>query len=276
MDIFHLIAINSEKDIKLYRIINKIGINYKSMELPGAQSHLIVFEIYESDPNWRLISGLIIESAVSNRFDTIFTKEEIHNAEWLRLIPSFEQGYPQPRLYWPIKQLSFDLLCNKCAIYNQIGSMRLAKEPHLGKKTFMSLIATGEIFAKSIFFQSLSNIQARGYEVKSALIHKTGIPSEIVSQLYVPNVTEPGFLSDNDLNRVICPICGTVKYYPHMKGVFMYQRRTIRMDLDFIRTNEWFGSGYISWREILVSNRIARLILDNKWEGVRLKVVELV
>lgn len=47
-------------------------------------------------------------------------------------------------------------------------------------------------------------------------------------------------------------------------------------DVDFVRTDEWFGSGLIAFREILVSNRVARLILDKGWQGVRMKGVELV
>ncbi len=39
-------------------------------------------------------------------------------------------------------------------------------------------------------------------------------------------------------------------------------------------TNEWFAGG--GFREILISNRFARLIINEGWKGVRLKPVKLV
>ena len=281
MDVKHRITINS-LDKCFLSSIKQMGVEFKVSPLPGALGQLITIIILESDPNWERMVDLV--TAQSNyeiygdgaQYESIFSEDEIRSARWLRLISSFEQGYPQPRLHWPIKQLSYDLFCTKCAIYNQVGSMRLAKEPFLGNKSFMSLIANGEFFARHVVFEKLKNIQARGYEDLEAIIHKTGNPSEMVGQLYVPNITEPGFLPDANHAKVICPVCRTEKYYPHMKGILKYKKRAIQPDLDFIRTYEWFGSGYVAWREILVSNRIAKLILDNKWEGIRLKVVELV
>jgi hypothetical protein len=280
MDIKHSISVNSTESDFLRAIIN-MGVVYNMIKLPGTGGNLITILISELDPFWNSVVILVQTQkrfevyGEGDMFETYFSEVEIRAAEWLRLVPSFEQGYPQPRAHWPIKQLSFELLCINCAIYNQTESMRLVKEPHLGKKTFMSFITTAEIFARPAFFQALEDIQAMGYEAKKVLIHKTGTPSEVVSQLYVNNVAEPGLLDQNKLDNVICPVCGTIKYFAHMNGVMKYKKESLRADVDFIRTHEWFGSGYIAWREILVSNRIARLILDNKWEGVRLKVIEL-
>ena len=61
-----------------------------------------------------------------------------------------------------------------------------------------------------------------------------------------------------------------------MKGKMYIKRDALSTNLDFIKTHEWFGSGLIAFRETLISNRIAQLILDEGWKGVRLKVVELV
>jgi hypothetical protein len=154
--------------------------------------------------------------------------------------------------------------------------MRLAKEPSLGRKSFMSTIWAAEIFCTPEVILGLENIQARGYEVWHALIHKTGNPSERVRQLYVPGIASPGVIIDDDLVRKICPVCGTVKYYPHVKGKMYIRRETLPSDTDFMLTHEWFGHGLLAWREMLVSNRVARLVLDKGWSGVRFKVVEMV
>jgi hypothetical protein len=208
--------------------------------------------------------------------ETYFAYEEIINAEWLWLKSTFEQGYPQPKLHWPIKQLSYDLICSKCAIYKQTNPMRLAKEPSLRNKSFMSLIWGGEIFCIPEVILELEKMQAKGFESWNALIHKTGLPSERVRQLFVPGVADPGLILKDDLERRICPVCGTTKYFPHLKGVLLMKREAILPDTDFMLTHEWFGHGLLAWKEILVSNRIARLVLDKGWKGVRFKVVEVV
>ncbi len=47
-------------------------------------------------------------------------------------------------------------------------------------------------------------------------------------------------------------------------------------DLDMFHSFEWFGSGHAAYREIIISNHFARLILEKGWKGVRMKVIELV
>jgi rubrerythrin len=208
--------------------------------------------------------------------ETVFSDEEIMESKWLRLKSTFEQGYPQPKPHWPLKQLSYDLVCPKCAIYKQTHPMRLAKEPSLGKKSFMSFIIASEIFCTPEVILGLEKIPAKGYEVWDAVIHKTGIPSGRVRQLFVSGIASPGVIIEDDLERKTCPVCGTTKYYPHVKGIMYLKREALLPDTDFMLTNEWFGHGLLAWREILVSNRVASLILDKGWQGVRFKVVEVV
>lgn len=276
MDIKHRISINSKKDAEFLSAIIELGIDHKAIELPGGSSQLITFVITESDPNWAIISELVETKGVVNLVETIFTNEEIRNASWLWLKSTFEQGYPQPKPHWPLKQLSFEIICPKCAIYKQTNPLRLAKEPNLGRKSFMSLIWTGEIFCTPEVILGLENIQAKGYEVWDAVIHKTDEPSEKVRQLYVPGIALPGVIVNDDLERKICPVCGTTKYYPHVKGPMYLKREALLSDTDFMLTHEWFGHGLLAWREILVSSRIARLVLDKGWGGIRFKVIELI
>jgi len=276
MDVYHKIAINSKKDAEFLSVIKKIGIQHQILILPGGLSSLITFDITESDSRWETISKLIAEKGASDISETYFSDDEIRSAEWLRLVTAFEQGYPQPKLEWPLKQQSYEIRCPQCAIYRQSGPMRLAKEPHLGRKSFMSLIWCGEIFCKPEVIFELTGIHAQGYEVWDALIHKTGKPSEIVRQLYVPSVASSGVIFEDDLKRKTCTLCGTTKYYPHVKGILRIRREALLTDTDFMLIHEWFGHGLLAWREMLVSNRVAALFLDKGWQGVRFKVVEIV
>jgi hypothetical protein len=61
-----------------------------------------------------------------------------------------------------------------------------------------------------------------------------------------------------------------------MRGAMYLKRDALVPDVDVMQTYEWFGSGHSAYREILVSNRLARIILDEGWKGVALKVVELI
>ncbi len=257
-------------------LIINLEISHKSIPLPGGKSELITFTISESDAHWAVLSDLIKKCEPVNIVETVFSNGEIRDAEWLRLKSTFEQGYPQPKGTWPLKQSSYKIICPKCAIYNQTSPMRLAKEPHPGKKTFMSLIWATEIFCRPEVIQELKEINAEGFEDWDAIIHKTNKPSETVRQLYIPGVASPGVVIDDGLQRIVCPNCGTIKYYPHTRGIMYLKKEALPQKTDFILTHEWFGHGLLAWREILVSSRVANLILDKGWQGVRFKVVELV
>lgn len=282
MDIFHRVSFNSTSSPKLLKAIEELGITYKVIELPGGGGKAIFFEISESDPLWENTLQLLKTNLGfdiyrgGDVFETFFTENEIRATEWVRLIPTFEHGYPQPQTNWPFKQLSLSNVCPKCGIYEQTSNMRLKKEPNIGKKAFMTLIGIGEVFARPLVFSSFESIGAKGYDVWEAIIHKTQQPSKEVSQIYIPGISQPGIIGVESMRQVICTVCGIVKYYPHKKGLMYLKKDALLPGVDFIKTYEWFGSGLNAFREILISNRIAKLILDKGWQGVRLKGVDLV
>ena len=276
MDIWHRVTFNMAGKSEFYNSIIELGVKHKTLQLPGEGGILVFIDIAESEPCWHIVNNHIMTFGASDVKETFFSEEEIRGAEQLRLISTHEQGYPQPKLNWPLKQLSRELLCTKCAIYNQTAPMRVAKEPHWGKKSFLSLIWENQVFCKPEVIQELNASQASGFEDWDVIIHKTGQVANSVRQLYVPTIANPGVVVEEDLERTICPKCGMTKYHPHMKGTMKIKREALLPDVDFQLTHEWFGHGLLAWREVLVSNRVANLILDKKWEGVRFKVVELI
>lgn len=72
------------------------------------------------------------------------------------------------------------------------------------------------------------------------------------------------------------PLCGRIKYHVIYRHQAKFAREAFRGAPDFVKTNEWFGSGGHAGRETLVSQRVARVILENKWRGVRLEPIALV
>jgi hypothetical protein len=281
MDINHRISV-STRDTEFISKIIETGVEVHVLPLPGNDAKIVTIVIFESNPNWNKIIELVktqneFEIYVKGDiFETVFSEEDVKKAEWLRLIPTFEQGYPQPENYWPIKQLSYSNVCPKCGVHIQTSPMRIKKEPSMGKKTFMTLINARVMFCKNEVFSEFEVLNACGYEAKDVLIHKTSQPSQIGKQLYVPGVAQPGIVGLDESDKVICPLCNTIKYYSHSKGIMTIKKDSIPDNSDFVLSHEWFGSGLIAFRELFVSNRIARLILEKGWLGVRFKVVELI
>lgn len=272
MDIWHRVTFSYKDNVD--SAFEALNLKYKKNPFPG-EGYLIHFDIYESAVVWPQVEALIRQKNALDVFDTIFTPEEILQAEWVRLIPVFEQGYPQPYATWVTNPINYKDHCPACGTFQQATSFRLKKEPHLGKQDFMSLFWTYALFCTPHVFDELEAHGIRGYEKWDAIIHKIALPSQKVSQLYVPTVANPGLVRAEDLKREICSACGFTKYYPHMRGVMYLARTAVVSDVDILQTYEWFGSGHSAYRELLVSNRFAKLILEKGWRGIRLKVVEL-
>jgi len=277
MEIWHRVGFTSVDNVDA--ILGKLGIKYK--KTPGLPSgyYLITFEIKESDPRWLQIAELMREKGQADLFfDTVFSQEEILSAEWVRLIPIFEQGYPQPEATWVRNPINYEGQCPQCgAGYRQVAPFRLAKEPRLGRHDFFSLYWTYTVFCTPRVLETLRAHAIRGYEVWEALLHKTGQPSRLVSQLVFPHVAGPGLLDEDKLQPETCSQCGLTKYAYHKRGYMHFKREALQAEVDILQTHEWFGSGgYGGYREILISRRLAELILREGWRGVRLKPVKLV
>jgi hypothetical protein len=273
MEIWHRVTFGHKDSVDT--TIEAMDIKYKRSPLPGG-GYLIHIDVRESDPLWPQLAALVRQKDAVDILDTVFTPEEILSAEWIRLIPVFEGGYPQPEETWVTNPTNYEEHCPQCGTFRQIASFRLKKEPNLGKKDLMSLYWTYALFCTPQVFSALEAHRIQGYEVWDAIIHRTDTPSKKVSQLFIPTVTNPGLIRVEDLKREICSSCDVRRYYPHVRGMMYLKRDALVPDVDIAQTHEWFGSGHAAYREILVSNKFARLVVGKGWKGVALKVIELV
>jgi hypothetical protein len=274
MDTIHRISVNSINK-KFINSLNELGINYKKQKLPGIGNELYYFDIYESDPRWIEISKMIKTYGISDVFQTIFSTDEIKNAEWLRIVPVCQGDYPYPKESWLTNHPNYENFCPRCGTYIQKESFWIEKERSLKENDFFSLFWVYILFCTKRVFRELDEKSIRGYEEWNLMVKKTNGPSRTLSQLYVPKITLPGLIGD-DLDQNKCAICKITKFSPHKRGKMLINREAIIPGLDIIQTYEWFGSGRAAYREILVSNRFANLILDRGWKGVSLKVIELI
>lgn len=273
MEVWHRITFGHKDDVGAD--LDALHVQIKKTALPGT-GYLIHIDINESDSRWPKVAALVREKNAVDICNTIFTSSEILSADWVRLVPVFQQGYPQPEETWVKNPINYEEHCPECGTFRQRASFRLKKEPVLGKNSFMSLYWTYALFCTTEVFSDFEATEIRGYEVWDAIIHKSNMPSEKVSQLFIPTIADPGLVWADDLKADTCPSCNVTKYRPHMRGAMYIERDALLPDIDIMQSYEWFGSGHTAYREILVSNRIARLVLGRGWKGVAFKVVKLI
>lgn len=275
MEIWHRVGFSKQAQVTGH--LDDLGITYTKVLLPG-ESYVVHFDICESDANWSMISILIKEHNASDMWNTIFTQEEIKSAEWLRLTPIFEQGYPQPADTMAWRESTFELVCQECGvIYHQKAPFRLAKEPRMGRNEFLTLYWAYALFCTPKVVTIFRESELYGYETVDALIHKTSQPSRIVTQLRFPLIASPGLAEEDKQQPDYCEQCGITKYAYHKVGYMHYQRASLQPNTDFQMTNEWFGSGgKNAFREFLVSSRVAKLVLEQGWRGVTFKPLQLI
>ena len=273
MEIWHRITFGHKDNVDA--VLGLLNIEHKRSPLPGG-GYLIHIDMAESDPRWPQLEALVREKNALDICNSVFTESEVLDAEWVRLVLTFEQGYPQPEEDMAWAGRTYEGKCPRCgAGYRQKAPFRLAQEPRLGRRDFLCLYWTYTFFTTPRVLAALEEHGIRGYEVWPALLHHSGKPSEVVAQLLFPQVAAAGLAEEDKAGPETCPACGRSKYRPHLRGYMHIARSALPGDTDVVQTSEWFGSGHAAYREVLISNRFARLVLEEGWRGVALKPVRL-
>lgn len=277
MEIHHRIVTNPRRDPEVYATIIQLEISHKIAPLPGREDGVVFLDIVESDPRWKKLAEQILKFGASDIYNTVFSVDEIRQGHWCRLSAVFEQGYPQPQSTWSVDRITYQNVCPECGVYeSQREPFRIKKEPDLGRRSFMTLHWGDGVFARPAVFAEFAANELSGYEPWDVLIHRTGQKSQSISQVFVPSVTQCSFVPETELERTMCSTCRTVKYHPHLRGYMRYPSDLMTTEYDFVMSKEWFGSGHMAFREMLVSHRVANLILEKSWKGVQLKPIQIV
>ncbi len=265
---------------KVDEILETLEIEYDKSPLPG-DSYILTFDIHEADHRWPEIKRLAQEKG-SGKEDpgfiyTTFEDEEILASEWVRLCPGFERYYPQPESDWGYVKDTFRKACSSCGLESdQKAPFRIKKEAKLGKYDFVSLYWTYGIFATQQVVEKVQLAGLKGVEIWPVMLYREDRPSEVISQLLLPHVAEPGLADYEKVDPEPCLECGITKYAFHKRGYMHVKRTALLNNVDAQHTYEWFGSD-TKWgfQEILISNRFAKLIVEEKWKGVVLKPIQL-
>ncbi len=273
MNILHRITFGHKDNVE--SSLRNLNIDFTKSDLPG-DGYLIHLNIYESNPIWPKLEKIVQMKNALDIYDTEFSDSEILSSEWVRLIPTYEYGYPFPSNKWQLNHPNYATYCPDCGSFKQIKPFTIEKKFDPNKYHFVCLYWTYTLFTNAEVLDTLSSNNIIGFEKWDALIGINKTSSQSIRQMYIPYFLKPGIVFDKGHKSVNCSSCSTQKYFPHRKGRMRILRDSLDQSVDILKSSEWFGSGHAAYQEIFISNKLARLIIENGWSGVRMKSVNLV
>ena len=186
MEIIHQLVFKSKEHPELLSELEKSGVKLVATDLLYQSGKMIRAHISESDNIWPFVEPYVKKTKILHGLDTYFSIKEILTAEWLRVMCTFEWGYPRPEDTWVRQPHNFSEICYSCGVFKQAKPYEIAKEPRLRKHGFMSLIwAPNSLFAAPKVYEVLEENHNRRYEMWDVLIHKRGVHSNSVFQLFI-------------------------------------------------------------------------------------------
>ena len=278
--------------------IDRLALSYKKGDPRIALS---VLEITEDRPEWPEVERLLAkhgEKSIS--YSNVYSKAELDTAEWLVLGARGHHGYPQPEDGFGYRQATYDLSqsCPTCNIGGvQKAPFRLRSEPKASRSQFLQLNwVFDEFFLRDEARLGLEAAGITGFDLLRPVLHKSGRPSEQVTQMVVKTILPPA-LQTQGLQPVTCkprneewnprnrlrrpepderPHCQRVKYHFIRRGPFRLRRGAFAAAPDVVKSHEWFGSGGRAEQLVLVSQKFRRTVIEAKWRGLYFEPIELV
>jgi len=273
MQIWHHISFNTLRLPDVFPVIERLGLEFKEIRGLGPQSRHISFDISEDDGRWVRLKPDI--EGVLDIVYTVFDQDEVLGAEWVRLIPTFETGFPHPKDTWIPHRPNFEAVCTECGRYLQRSPFQVKEEPNLAGHDFMRLSWTYSLFTTREVLEGLVQSRFGGFDAWELIVAPHKKPSTKVQQIHVLQTAGAGYVDDSS-SATVCRVCSTVKHKPHRRGPMTFEAGSLggRTE-DILLTTEWFGDGKGAFQEILVSHRLADHILLNQYKGVTLQPVRL-
>lgn len=261
----HIVMLK-ERDYKLWDYIQSNHIPYKETE------SLVVLDIYTESEHWHWIQRYVEECSVFCTSDTDFSKEELQEAQWMRVRSTWLYDYPQPSNGYGYKDITYmrSMACPECAAgHKQVAPFRMKKAPSWGRRHFFSVNwVFDELFASDTVKDVFQKEGISGVSFWDVL-NKSGSRLEGVNQMYISHMLPPAFVeSDVYLKQTtICPVCGTKKYCCNGCGKHQYRGERFQNIPDIVKTGDYFGgmSG-IADPDILINQKTYQIIVRYKLE----------
>jgi hypothetical protein len=197
--------------------------------------------------------------------ETKFSRVEMESAKYLQMVPTWHHGYPEPSADFGYLHKTYETTnyCRVCGIgLNQVAPFRLKREPTWGKNSILQLNwVFDEYFVKPQVSRALLN----ELEIGPVIGDKSGRDLADVVQFIVGGRAK---LNLQDSSYEICGACDRKKYVPHTRGFFPLPEEN---EFHIFKSHEYFGSGALAYRAILVSRDLYHAITSNKLKGVEFK-----
>ena len=268
----HIFFIKNEAP-ELYDYIIKNKIKCKCSEGIAAGDVFVSLDIYESNQHWNYIEKYCDIHNVGKpiRSETIFSKNELNNAQWLTLRSKWHNGYPQPEAAFGYKKditYSNDKHCSTCGDgLKQIDSFRLKKQPNWGNKHFFMLNwVFDELFVDGVAKNILEKEGITGISFLEVKNKKGTEVFEDTYQMIIHNRLKPGLITERrSIDDIyVCAECGVPKYHPTGMGMLAFKKEIFEGAPDVVKTAEIFGWGHAAPTEIIVSQKVYQTITKNR------------
>jgi hypothetical protein len=230
------------------------------MDLPVG---LNTFKIDETDPRWPAVQVLLERYKLPDVTSAKFTPAEMNAADFFAMQATWHFAYPEPDDggYLPA---SFDLTryCQKCGSgKRQNAPFRIKKAPRWGRNSvaqlywiydefFVTTDAYCQVF-EPLGISSQAVLSSNGKNVLDSILQlevSTTVPLEITNR------------SSDD-----CTICGTPRYSPITTD---FIPKPLKFEGEIAKSEQYFGSGGLSYRLVIVSKALYVKINEYGIKGV--------
>lgn len=268
MDVWNYKGFSKILDSELWEYIQKNNVPVKHKE----DDHIASIELYSSDPHWATIEAILKRTGNTWLSDTVFSKEELQCAQWLRIRTVWRTGYPQPMDGFKYKTITYnrDNYCEDCGIgLKQVDAFRIKKVPTWGRRHFFSLFwVEDELFVSAIAKKAFEADGITGVSF-TPVKDRTGKKAlDDIFQLQILNVLDEGLINSprNLRSSSLCSKCGRRKSMCNEGIMVQFERHLFSDAPDIVKTGDYFGvAGNKSpAQEIIISQKVYQTIVKNQ------------
>ena len=270
MDVWNYKGFSKILDSELWEYIQKNNVPVKHKE----DDHIASIELYSSNPHWTAIEAILKRTGKSWLSDTIFTKEELQSAPWLRVRTTWRTGYPQPMDAYEYETITYSRnnYCTECGIgLEQIDAFRIKKVPSWGRRHFFSLFwVEDELFVSETVKKAFKDNGITGVSFVPVKDRTGNNELEGIFQFQILNILDEGLIDDprNLRSSVLCSKCGRRKSMSNEGIMVQFKHHVFRDVPDVVKTGDYFGvAGNKSpAREIIINQKTYQTIVKNQLE----------